>query len=168
LKRWALLILVALASIFGLMTNSQAITSTLGANDYTFKAYDLTQVTVWSNTWNACLDPCHIPLVTATSHFGATMNTGTDLKHYWDPDITNQEIVNPPFYTSVGQAVGVICWTSNSQWGVTDKIDARFSIKGTSGFNPDIPGGSYLWIGYVSDTYVNLTYSQRINYVPHC
>jgi hypothetical protein len=92
LKRWALLILVALASIFGLMTNSQAITSTLGANDYTFKAYDLTQVTVWSNTWNACLDPCHIPLVTATSHFGATMNTGTDLKHYWDPDITNQEI----------------------------------------------------------------------------
>lgn len=159
------IIVAGILMMLGIVT-AQAASAT--PQSYTFSGYDLTQVTPWSNSSSRCGSPCHVPVVTATSHFATTMNASGVMVHYWTPDVTGQQVLNPPMAPAVGQAVGVICWTTSSNWGVVDKIDARFQVTSTSGLNPNIPAGSYLFIGYVDDDWVNLSYSDRINYVPSC
>lgn len=139
-----------------------------GSQYYSFQGYDLTQATTWNDSLGHCSSPCHVPLVNAVSHFATTMYTSAVMVHYWNPDVTGQQIFNPPLAPAAGQVVGVICWTTSSTWGIVDKIDARFSIGGTTGLNPNIPAGSYLFIGYVKDDWVNLSWSDRVNFVPQC
>lgn len=165
MKRPIAILLAVVAPLLVLMSAPDA---QAGPQTYSNSAYDLTQATPWDTSGGHCGSPCHIPLVNFTSHYAATMNTSAVMVHYWTPDVTGQQVVNPPFTPAVGQTVGVICWTTSTNWGVVDKIDARFAISGTTGLNPNIPAGSYLWIGYVDDDWVNLTYADRVNYVPRC
>lgn len=132
---------------------------------YSNSAYDLTQAYAWDSGSGTCISPCHVPHVGFTSHFATTMNTAQGMLHYWTPLTSGQYVVSPPFTPAVGQSVGVICWTTSTNLGVVDKIDARF----TASVNTSPPiSGNYLWIGYEDDDFVNLSYSDRMNYVPHC
>lgn len=94
------------------------------------------------------------------------MNTPQGMLHYWTPLTSGQYVFNPPFTPAVGQLVGVICWTTSTNLGIVDKIDARFTTNITT--STQTINGSNLWIGYEDDDYVNLTYADRVNYVPHC
>lgn len=135
--------------------------------DYSNSAYDLTQATTWDSSSGHCSDPCHIPYVGFTSHYSTTLVTRQGMMHYWSPMTTGQYIFSPALTPQLGQAVGVICWTTSTNLGVVDKIDARFDFTTDGHISPSITG-SHLWIGYEDDDAVSLSYADRVNYVPHC
>lgn len=125
------------------------------ATVYQFQGYDLTQT---KTPCGGSYPACHSPLVSAASYVTTTMNSRTaECKTASTVEfICFGNAVSPV----AGQTVGVMCWTAVSDGTIFDKIDARFTgIQQT---------GSALWIGYVDDAFVNLTYGQRTSYVPHC
>jgi len=128
---------------------------------YSNYAYDYTQATPWPPSGSTE----KIPLVYFTSYYATTMNTNT--LYYHSPEIVNAYETEAGIQVSTGQTVGVICYSWDTAGHLFDKIDARFSGNPARNWSISVTG-SNLWIGYVLDTYVNLTYADRINYVPKC
>lgn len=122
-----------------------------------FPAWDTTQVVTYPCAILVNKGRCTVPRVTAASYFNTTMISGRAFTHY--PTDTWEFDIGP----SAGQGIGVMCWLSGgAAGGIWEKVDARFAFPGTS------YSASSLWIGYVDDAYVNLSYFDRINAVPHC
>lgn len=125
-----------------------------------FTAADLSQTDTGCHIRNKVW--CSVPDVTANSYFNATMISGRNFWHY--PGIWQYD-VGP----SAGQQIGVMCWLSGgAAGGIWEKVDARLTINNGGGMDPWIHFGSWLWIGYVNDADVNLSYADRVNYVPQC
>lgn len=153
--------LLAYVAMLGLLfavpnaTQAQPIYNSFTAEDMT-QTYDSPYCYILSKPW------CNVPKVTAHSYFNTTMINGRNFWHYpgdWQYDIG----------PSAGQQIGLMCWMSGgAAGGIWEKVDARLNIQNAGGVDPWITYGSYLWIGYVNDADVNLSYFDRINAVPHC